>query len=283
MSLTIVTEPGVYDMPLIDYIRDPVPGGSLTSSGARRILPPGCPALFRYEQDHGRPEKTAFDLGHAAHRHVLGVGPELVRIEADDWRTKTAKEQRDRAYAAGAVPLLVEDHQRVTAMAAAVREHPIASRLFAAGEPEKSLVWVDQQTSVWRRARLDWLPSVSDGRMIVPEYKTCRSADLDTVQRSIASYGYHCQEAWYLDGLSALHLAEDPAFVFVFQETTAPYVVTVVELDVIALKVGRHLNRRAIELYQRCMELDQWPGYSDEVELITLPAWVENRYLEEIR
>ena len=43
----VITEPGVYDVPFDEYLRDPVPGGSLSTSGARLLLDT-CPAIFDY-------------------------------------------------------------------------------------------------------------------------------------------------------------------------------------------------------------------------------------------
>ena len=62
-----LTEPGQYGgvTPEV-YHADPVFGGSLSSSGARALLPPSCPALFRHKQLHGEPPKAEFDFGHAA-------------------------------------------------------------------------------------------------------------------------------------------------------------------------------------------------------------------------
>jgi hypothetical protein len=278
-----LTGTGVYDIPEDVYHSDPVLGGSLTSSGARKILPPGCPALFRYEQLHGRPEKRAFDIGHAAHKLVLGVGAPLVVIEADDWRTKAAKEQRDAAYAAGQVPLLTADHEQVVAMAEALRQHPVASALFDPdhGKPEQSLFWEDATHGVTRRARLDWLPDASGGRLIVPDYKTCVSAEPRSLAKSVANYGYHQQAEWYLAAVRALGLAdEDAAFVFVAQEKTPPYLVTVFELDVDALRIGRERNRLALEVYAECRASDTWPSYTSDVELISLPAWATYQHQE---
>lgn len=279
-----VTTEGVHDVPIDDYHADPVPDGSLSASGAKKLLPPSCPARFHHEREHPPAPTSTFDIGHAAHKLILGDGPELVVVDHDDWRTKAAKEARDEAHARGAVPLLARDHDQVQAMAAALREHPIVGNLFDAdhGRPEQSLFWADDRTRVWRRARLDWLPDPIDGqRMIVADYKTCASADPDTLERAVHNYGYHLQAAWYLDGIHALGLADDAAFVFVFQEKAAPYLVTVAELDARALQVGRALARQAIDIYVECATADHWPGYSDAVELLRLPAWVENRYLQE--
>jgi PDDEXK-like uncharacterized protein DUF3799 len=288
-DLVTVGSPGVYDLPAFVYHSDPVPDGSLSSSGARRLLPPSCPALYRHWATVGQQHKEAYDFGHAAHALVLGVGAPIVAIDADNWRTKQANEQRDDAYAAGSTPLLRDDYQKVQLMAAALRKHPIAAALFNAdhGRPEQSLFWVDGESRVWRRAMVDWLPAENEGRLVIPDYKSCRSADPGHLAKALHEYGYHQQAAWYLDGVKSLELSPNgrPAFVFVFQEKTPPYLVTVAEPDSNALEWGRLLNRKAIDLYRQCTEAGQWPGYADETtgcadEVISLgiPSWADRQY-----
>lgn len=277
-SPPIIDTPGIYDLPEVAYHADPVPSGSLSSSGARKLLPPSCPARFRYEADHPPPSKPHFDVGSAAHKLVLGAGPDIVVIDADSWRTKEAKEQRDKAYADGAIPLLSAEYKQVSAMADALLLHPVASTLFdpSSGRPEQSLFWLDERTHVWRRARLDWLPDpTSDGQLVIPDYKTTTAADPDSIAKTVARFGYHQQAAWYLDAVDAL--IDDPAvFVLVFQEKDPPYLVTVVELDVPAVKAGRALNDRALDVYAECVSLDVWPGYADwHVETVSLPRWAQ--------
>lgn len=248
---------------------------ALSSSGAKALLPPSCPALFKWERDHGRPEKSTFDFGHAAHHMVLGIGAPLDVVQADDWRTTKAKEAKAAAYAAGHVPLLEKDHRKVIAMADALREHPIASALFdpEIGKPEQSIFWHDDRHDIDRRARLDWLPDVGPGRLIIGDYKTCDAANLHAIRKSVANYSYHQQDAWYRDAAKAAELSDDPAFLFVFQEKTPPYLITVVELDAQARREGQARNDMAMEIFAECSALDVWPGYSDDIELIDLPAW----------
>lgn len=125
---------------------------SLSVSGAKLLL--RSPALFRHRLDH--PEhKDVFDLGSAAHKLVLGVGPDLAVIDADSWRTKAAQEERDAARAAGAIPLLKADHERVVAMADRLAEHKTAMTLLSEGEPEVSAYALDERTGVLRRGRFD--------------------------------------------------------------------------------------------------------------------------------
>lgn len=274
---------GVYDMPAEEYHRDPVPGGSLSSTGARKLLAPSCPALFRHWQQNPQPPKREFDFGHAAHKFVLGDGPEIFSVPFDDWKSKAAREQRDYAYSIGVVPLLEHEVAQVHEMADALRRHPVASALFSPerGKPEQTLIWRDEETGVWRRARLDWLPDPTGGRLIAGDYKTANSADLDSIQRSVYKFGYHMQAAWYLDGLQALGFADFPAFVFVFQEKTPPYLITVIELDVVAQRIGRERNRKALEIYRDCTAADHWPGHATDIELIALPGWAEARHDQE--
>lgn len=277
----IVVEPGVYDMPDDVYHGDPVPGGSLSSSGAKLLLPPSCPARFRWEQDNGRPPNGDFDYGHAAHLKVLGTGAELVVIDAKDWRTNAAKEAKAQAYQEGKVPILASHAVQVDAMAEALAQHPIASKLLDGdtGRAEQSLFWWDN--GIARRARIDFLRQVEGVRTVAVDYKTTADASLRAVEKSIGGFGYHQQAAWYLDGIKALELADDAAFLFIFQEKTAPYLVTVVEVDATALRAGRELNRRAMEIYTSCKESDTWPAYSERIELVSLPKWLLYNYNED--
>jgi len=269
--------PGVYDqLPAEDYHRQP----ALSSSGARKLLAPSCPALFRHEQLHGRPPKRVFDLGHAAHALVLGCGPELVEVDAPDWRTNKAKQAASEARERGAVPLLPDEYAEIRAMAAALREHPTARALFDPdhGRPEVSLFWRDEASGVDRRSRLDWAPDPGPERMVVPDYKSTICAHPGELRRTAHKYGYHQQAPYYLDAVTACGMDDNPAFVFVFQEKSAPYLVSVIELDIVAMNLGRDLNRQAIDLYAHCMQRGVWPGYSSEVELVPLPGWVERAY-----
>ena len=273
---------GVYEMDEATYHGDPVPGGSLSSSGARKLLPPSCPAKFRYEADNPPPPKDYFELGSAAHKLVLGAGAEIIVIKAPDWKTKAARDERDAARSEGFLPLLTHEYAQVLAMAAALRKHPLASALFdpERGKPEQSLFWQDASAGIWRRARLDWLPdSDARKRLVVGDYKTTAAGDLASIKKSIANFGYHQQGDWYLDAVRAL-LAPDPAFVFIFQEKTAPYLITPVQLHADALAAGRESNREAIDLYRACSKSGEWPGYSGGIETVTLPAWAF-RKLEE--
>lgn len=278
--MTVITEPGLYEIDAETYHSDPVPGGSLSSTGARRLLPPGCPALFAHEQQHPAAPTSDMVLGTAAHTLVLGVGPKIVPVEAADWRSKKAQQERIEAEAAGAMALLAEDVIRIREMAAALREHELAADLLNPdhGLPEQAIFWEDEETGIWRRALIDWL---SDHTVV--DYKTTISADRDSIRKSVARYGYHQQAPWYLDAAHSIGHPNDTEFFFIFQEKTRPYLVTVVQLDDRAMDIGWERNRRAIEIYRDCQEAGIWPGHTNENEFepISLPAWATYQHNEE--
>jgi hypothetical protein len=254
---------------------------SLSSSGARKLLPPSCPAKFRWEQDNPQPASKTFDYGNAAHKLVLGNGPQLVVIDHDTWNTKAAKAAVAEARAMGAIPLKRHEMQMVADMATAIRRHPLAAALLdpAYGAPEQSGFWIDGPSGIRRRVRFDWLPSMQGGRLIVPDYKTAADASDDAFQKAIDKYGYNQQAAWYEEAAQALDFGDETTeLLFVVQEKTAPYLVNVIGLDYFAREIGRAKNRAAIETFAECTESGNWPGYADEnPNYVPLPGWAENR------
>ena len=244
--------------------------GSLSSTGARKIL--ACPARFKWERDHPpAPTTKAFDFGKLSHKLVLGEGSAIHIVDADNWLSKAAKEQRDAARLDGAVPVLRSEYDTAKAMREAVMAHPVAGALFTAGSAELSGYWQDEPTDIRLRFRPDWLTGHIN-RVTCVDYKTTISAKPDEFVRSVARYGYHQQAAWYLDGLAANGLT-DARFLFVAAEKTPPHPVSVIELDDEAIAEGRRLNRIAVDTYARCMDTGVWPAYGDDITLISLPYW----------
>lgn len=279
------TGPGLYPhMTDTEYFADPVPGwGSLSNSEAKTLLDK-TPQAFKYARDNGvREFKSEYDFGHVGHALILGKGSDIVVINADNWRKKADQEARDEARAAGKAPILVAEYERAKAMADAFFAHPIAPRLID-GQHEVAGFWMDGP--VCRRCKFDTLPEHDPKkRYIVADYKTADDASEAAFQRQAANFRYHRQDAWYLDGIRALIGPTDPAFVFIVQERNPPYLINIIELDPMFRKIGEAQNRAAIELFQRCNETGEWPGYGHDIKQVIAPRWLEiefeNNYLEE--
>ncbi len=288
-----ITEPGIYNLTHKQYHDDPVPGGSLSSTGARKLTPPdGCPARFDYWRRHGEPErKRSLNLGQVAHSELLGVGPEVVIIDFDNYRKAAAQDQRDEAYAAGKVPLLVEEMNTVQDMMLVLLEHEHAAKFYDRrnGTPEQSMFWQDPVFGITRRSRFDMLCHLrhpETGQQFIPEYKTTsRPAHPHRFMNSIIDHGYHQQAAWCCDALRGVGLVRpgdpEPLVSFIVQEVDPPYIVTVIECDREKIDWGRRLNVLAMRDYVDCSITKVWPTYSSGVmQLPPLAPYVKDRYRE---
>jgi len=273
---------GIVDIPEAEYRKHP----SLSQSGIKLLLPPSCPALFRWRMDNPEPHKKVFDFGNAAHKEVLGIGQPVRYIQgktakgepSDGWASKYAQDQAAEARAAGEIPLLESQRGVIEGMAAALRAHPLAAKLLDPehGKPEQALFHTDPDSGIGLRGRLDWLPNASsNGRMVLPDYKTAASADAESFANAAASYGYVIQDPFYRDLVTGAGLADEVDFVFIVQSKEPPFLVNVIELDAEAVRIGRGLIRKAINLYKACLENDYWPGYGSDVELVSVPVWFQ--------
>ena len=142
--------PNFYAMPADEYHADPCPQPSLSSSIAQILLRESPRKAWfshprlnpQYREEHD----GKFDLGTCAHAVLLeNDASRITIVEADDWRTKAAKEQRDAARAAGKTPLLARHFADVQAMVEAARK-------FIAGS-EVSEYWPDSDselTGIWQ-------------------------------------------------------------------------------------------------------------------------------------
>jgi hypothetical protein len=270
--MTAIVRPGVYDIDEATYHAH----SALSSTGAR-TLATDCPAVFDYQRIHTEPPKKEFDLGSAAHKLVLGAGPEIVVVAPNEWRTDKAKEAVAAARAAGQIPLRPRDFDTVMRMADALRAHPDADEVFTAGGvAEQSLFWTDMETGVFCRARPDWMAVDLD------DYKSTTDVSIAHIEKVIHDNGLHQQADWYLRGAVDRDVVKpDARFRFVFQRKIPPYLVTIVELDDDTLQIGHDQNNYALETFYNCTLAGDWPSYTRGVETVGLPSWAKRRHYQE--
>lgn len=229
----------------------------LSSTGAKTLAT--CPAQYRWATDHPV-HRDVFDYGTVMHELILGKGDGYAVIDADDWRTKTARDDRDSARAAGLTPILRADHQRADAIATATLQHPDVAPLFASGAAELSVLADADGIPV--RCRPDWLTETRDGRPVCVDVKTTAGqthpSDLLGRYGVIARLGYHQSAAWYVDTLALAGVA-DALFLLLFVPKDGPMEPRVVTLDDDSLAVGRALNRQALDTFAECTESGEWP------------------------
>lgn len=228
------------------------------------------------------PEPTpAMLMGTAVHTHVLELDQWDQRYvaapEAIDRRTKAGKEAwaAFEAEAAGRSVISRADADLVMAIGRAVHGHPAAAALLSwDGQAETTHMWTDAATGLECKCRPDWL--LNDG-LIVVDLKTTEDASPAGFRKSISSWRYHVQTAWYLHGLEQATGKRPDQFVFICVEKKPPHAVAVYAADAEMVEAGMAQAMRDLQVLADCKAAGSWPGYSDQVELISLPPWMRPR------
>jgi len=258
VGVVSITEPGlVFGMSDEEYHADPVEGGSLSSSFARRLTEHVPAKAFAWH--HNRKPTPAMNLGKATHLLALGAGPELI-VWQHDGRTKAGKEERagysEHIAAERVVAVTETERRQVVGMVEALRGNPEVAAILDAGTPEVSVFW--QERGAWCRGRFDLLGDIGD------DYKTAEDASPSGFQHSMSTYGYHQQADFYLRGLRAVdHPAGDRPMRFICQEKAAPYLVQVHTCDELAMEIAAALNDRAIDIFAAAVASGEWAGYPE--------------------
>jgi len=242
-----------------DYHAHPALGSTSLKTLATRT-----PAHWKWESEHPV-HKDVYDIGTLAHSLILEQDESgVVVIDEDDKRGKKWTDPAADARRAGKIPVVAKEWADIEGMRDSVMAHPVAGPLFTGHRAEASVFWEEDGLAL--KCRPDaWQP----GKLI--DLKTTRSADPNEFGRTSADLGYHQSAAHYIDGVKVA-TGEELPFHFVLVEKTAPYFVSVVELDVEAVDLGRALNDRAKRIYRECAETGRWPGYQT-AGLVNLPMW----------
>lgn len=257
-----VTEPGLHRMTAEQYHAD----ACISKSGLDRIAK--SPAHYRAWLTQPHKPSKAMQIGTALHALVLeGIAP-TVRPDFSGKGSVAARAEWDAAHA-GALILDADDAADVHAMAASIAVHPVAGVVFrrADGRAEQSIKWRCAETGAICKSRLDW---IIPGAIV--DLKTTADASPAAFARSVASYRYHVQDAFYSQAAASAGISAEH-FVFVCVESSPPYSVALYQLDDAARAEGRRLYLRDLETYMRCMERDEWPAYPTDIQTLSLPAW----------
>lgn len=187
--------------------------------------------------------------------------------------------------------LTASDLRTAKAMAESLGKLPDAQAIMQGGIAELSIFWIDPQTEVLCKGRIDW-------------FKNWCAADVKKVARlggaenerfcgHIQRYQLHCQAAVYMDGLNVLKkLAgeegpEIPVWSWLVVEEPKPHDCAI--YDVLDrhecrsrewLQAGRKIWHSHLQEVARAMKDDYWPPYNPGIGGITEskelipPDWV---------
>lgn len=279
-------------MPMDQYVADPVTDhfpavlASLNSSIAKTLLSESplhaWTAHPRLNPYHETSDPTKFDIGRVAHRMVIeGNEDGIAVVRANDWRTKAAQEERDTAVAAGKMPILEGQYIEVRQMVLTARQYIAATSelrdIMSDGVAEQVWMW-QERDGVVLRCRPDWW---SEKHRTVIDYKTTAASAHPArwSQSTMQQIGADIQGAMYRRALKAKHVRLGQQ-VFLVQETSPPYACAAIALTETALTIADDKLNTAIDLWERCLAENLWPGYPQRIAWADPPAWAQAQWEE---
>lgn len=260
------------------YHTDPCPEPSLSSSIAHVLVTRSPLHAWHLHPKLGGGvgrRSAAMDRGSLIHKLLLGRGARIAVIDADDYRTKAAREERDAARATGKIPVLAHEWDEARRVAEIIRTRIEGFGFRLDGESEVCIRWQEPAVGgpVWCRCLLDHV-KLAEAHIL--DVKTSRSARPDDAARSVVSYGYDIQRAAYVRALETARpeLAGRVKYTLLFVETEPPYAVTPARLDGVLRERGDRLWTRAVHTWATCLRSGEWPAYVDRPVYLEAPPWV---------
>jgi hypothetical protein len=242
-------------------------------------------ATWKYYKDNPQEDQDtpALKFGRASHKFMLepyDFDNEFAVIPKIDKRTKEGKEEYAKFLAENGNKELIDDetYEKLTKMKEVLYATPLVKELIA-GEHEKSFFWTDEKYGIPCKTRPDSFGEFR-GQPIICDYKTTSDAETTAFMRSAIKFSYDVQAAHYCEGLKQIY-GKDFMFVFIAQETKAPYLVNILQADEYFMDNGREVRDKMLETYKKCLELDEYPaflGFKEDKTFfnsLTVPAWVK--------
>jgi hypothetical protein len=272
-------------MPMAQYQSDSMCDSPSVSSGLIKIVLNQSPSHAMLAHPKLNPncidrESGVFDRGAAAHALFLEGENGMVIIEADDWRTKLAKDQRDEARRQGRYPMLAHQAEDVYRMVEVAQQkwkgNPQLGRAQNQGNAESVVTFTDE--GVLCRMRPDWL--AHDYSLIVDYKSTGVSANPHTLTRLFENQQFGIQARFYQRGIE-VETGKRPRFVFMIQENFAPYAVTFASLAPAYEALADDKLKVGLSLWKTCLESNHWPTYeSTLIHFVEPPTWAITQWME---
>jgi len=256
------------------YLADP--GVSNTMLSAMNKSPAHCYALHLAPYRPKAEPTDAMRAGILAHMMMLEPArvakAYVVKPAGMRFSTKEGMAWRDAQtqQIVGADDMQAAEAQR----AALLRVTALRNLLAGVGDSEVSLFWEDPASGLRCKARPDRLRWTGPKRATALDLKTISDLTPESVQRAIATYGYHRQQAHYSAGLRACGIELDE-FVFGFVSSSYPFLAAAYVLDDETREQGEDEIAMLLDRYAFCEKAGEWPAFGDGYQLSGLPAWAK--------
>jgi len=238
----------------------------ISHSGMLKLL--RSPAHY-FEYLHAPREESSPNIGTAAHAALLE--PDAFARDYVSYAGYRKGKAWDEFKEANSTKIIlnVTEHEAVQGMVNAVNafdEYPLRAALDL-GEPEKSIFWIDEETGVGCRIRVDNLTP-----FVIFDLKTFNDVRPNSVARQAASMEYDLQAYMYTEGVRAFTGKTLP-FYFIFIETGRPHGVWMYKAGQTLMRNGEIKFRRGLRAFKALQQTGDWHGYKNAVTELELPRY----------
>ncbi|WP_111894184.1 PD-(D/E)XK nuclease-like domain-containing protein [Acinetobacter sp. MB5] len=240
-------------------------------------------------KEHEKERKACMDFGTLAHTLFLEpeqFSNEFVIAPVFDRRTKAGKEEAAAWEQATEGKILVTEEQvqgakRIVKNLQTLSMYGVMQNNY--GMAEASFFFTDPIFGLELRVRPDYhiVPCSAFPNGLILDLKTTSDARAIAFQRQCGNFAYDLSAAMYREGFQQVYGTEDkPDFIFLVAENTAPFNVKQYKASNLFLSIGEQRYYRAKELLAESLLLQEWDGYSKELEEINLPSYMLKQALQ---
>lgn len=187
----------------------------------------------------------------------------------DSFRTKEAREYRDDAKESGKILMHVDKLEDAKKAAQKIADNKHAARLL--DNSRKQVVLIGESHGIQCKALVDVVP---DGPFLC-DIKTTGKWTREDLEKTQMSLGYHVQSGIYLH-LWNQNFPDDQRkrWRIIWQQSEAPYEVTVTEMPTAEIAAGQEWAADQIEKLANATKSGHWPGiFGDRVPLLGRPDY----------
>ena len=236
-----------------------------------------------------RETKASMNFGTLA--HTLFLEPEqfengFVVAPKFERRTKAGKEEALAWEQANQGKILVDAEQVEAAKRIVVNLQKLSSYADMQnnyGMAEASIFFTDPVFDLPLRIRPDWhiAPCKTFPNGLILDLKTTTDARAHAFSKKCSDFGYDLSASMYREGFQQYYQTEQkPDFVLLVAESSIPFNVKQYKASDLFLSVGDTRYNKAKELLAESLLINEWDGYSLEMEDLFLPSYMTKQALE---
>jgi exodeoxyribonuclease VIII len=227
-------------------------------------------------RDKLRKETEAMRLGTLLHLGVLEperfknaycIEPEEIDGQPINRRVKAHRDYLEqwRNQNKGKIFIRPEDMDTLTTMFNALATHKYAKQYLTGGVSE--VMAFGEYKGVPIKGRCDYLVEIPGLGKTIVDLKKTQDASPKGFERSIYNYKYYLQAAVY----TKLFKADSFVFVAIEDNELAP--IGIYRASDVLLEKGEQKLSYLIDLYKRLDKTNNWHGYTEDFQEISLPTW----------